>query len=162
MDLCGDCRECIKACKYGTFKKQGEEYLWNYKKCKFYNTVKKTIDTTYGPCNGDCINVCPIGDKGVESSEVSYDKSMTETLDEIMEEIKPYYENSQDNEYWLTKIHEIFENPLLAEVVLELRFPTRLKIPSYIPDFQEDILSEIPNFFSNTSCNFGNSDKISS
>lgn len=41
-------------------------------------------------------------------------------------------------------IYEIFENPLLAEVILELRFPTRLKIPSYIADFQEDILSEFP------------------
>lgn len=41
-------------------------------------------------------------------------------------------------------IYEVFENPLLAEVILELRFPTRLKIPSYIADFQEDILSEFP------------------
>ena len=46
MNLCGDCRKCIKACKYGTFKKQGDEYLWNENKCRFYNTVKKKKNTT--------------------------------------------------------------------------------------------------------------------
>ena len=104
-------KECIKACKYGTYKKKGDEYLWNDKKCRFYSTLKTITkaNTTYGPCNGDCINVCPIGNGSRRSSEVSYDKSVTVTLDEIMDEIKPYFENSQDNEYLKTKIQEIFD-----------------------------------------------------
>jgi ferredoxin len=116
IDLCGECRECIRACKYGTFKKQGDEYLWNKNKCSFYNTVKKTKNTTYGPCNGDCINVCPVGNGGKEKSKVSYDESMKITLDGIMEEIKPHLESSQDNENMLTKIQEIFDKNSLKPV----------------------------------------------
>jgi len=42
-------------------------------------------------------------------------------------------------------IFEVFEQPLLSEVVLELRFPIRLKIPDYIKDFQEKVIKEFPN-----------------
>lgn len=41
-------------------------------------------------------------------------------------------------------LHEVFENSLLFEVVLELRFPIRLKIPEKIADFQEKIINEFP------------------
>ncbi|KKL89499.1 hypothetical protein LCGC14_1914040 [marine sediment metagenome] len=42
-------------------------------------------------------------------------------------------------------IEEVFEEPLLTEVVLELRYPTRLKIPNYISEFQEKVINEFPN-----------------
>lgn len=41
-------------------------------------------------------------------------------------------------------LHEVFKNSLLSEVVLELRFPIRLKIPEKIADFQEKIINEFP------------------
>ena len=41
-------------------------------------------------------------------------------------------------------LHEVFDHPLLSEVVLELRFPTRLKIPDSIAEFQEKIIQEFP------------------
>jgi len=39
---------------------------------------------------------------------------------------------------------EVFENPLLADVVFEARFPILLKIPRDIADFQETILEKFP------------------
>lgn len=45
----------------------------------------------------------------------------------------------------MVDIFEVFNFPFLSEVVLELRFPTRLKIPNYISEFQEKILKEFPN-----------------
>jgi len=44
----------------------------------------------------------------------------------------------------MVDLHEIFENSLLSEVVLELRFPIRLKIPDKIGDFQEKIINKFP------------------
>ncbi len=63
MDLCGDCVICIQACKYGTYRKRGDVFEWNGSRCRFYNIVptESGTITTYGPCNGDCINLCPIG-----------------------------------------------------------------------------------------------------
>jgi epoxyqueuosine reductase QueG len=63
MDLCKDCIICIQACKYGTYRKRGDVFEWNGSRCRFYNTVPTDSGaiTTYGPCNGDCINLCPIG-----------------------------------------------------------------------------------------------------
>lgn len=107
-NLCGDCMECIKACKYGTYKKKSDKYIWNENKCRFYSTVKKTKDTTYGPCNGDCINVCPIGNGIKKVSKESDTSSMIQTLDEIMEEIKPFLESSLIDEKILTNIQEVF------------------------------------------------------
>ncbi len=128
IDLCNDCRECIKACKYGTYKKKGDEYLWNNKKCAFYDTLKTPSKTiiTYGPCNGDCINVCPVGNgsRGLNKvsnnlSKVSENKSIKETLDEIMSEIKPYLEDSSNDEHTLTKIQETFEKKSFKSVKYE-------------------------------------------
>ncbi|MEE9379222.1 MAG: TIGR04255 family protein [Candidatus Lokiarchaeia archaeon] len=45
----------------------------------------------------------------------------------------------------MVDIFEVFLHPFLSEVVLELRFPTRLKIPNYIAEFQEKILKEFPD-----------------
>ena len=63
MDVCGDCVECIKACKYGAFKKDSESYKWIPEKCRCYDLIMNpvTLKWTYGPCNSKCANVCPIG-----------------------------------------------------------------------------------------------------
>jgi epoxyqueuosine reductase QueG len=62
-DVCGDCMECIKACKYGAFKKDGGNYKWIAEKCRCYDLIMNpvTLKWTYGPCNSKCVNVCPIG-----------------------------------------------------------------------------------------------------
>jgi len=44
----------------------------------------------------------------------------------------------------MVDIFEVFSHPLLSEVVLELRFPTRLRIPDYIAEFQDVIIEEFP------------------
>lgn len=63
IDVCRDCVECIKACKYGAFKKEGENYIWIGEKCRCYDLIMNpvTLKWTYGPCNSKCVNVCPIG-----------------------------------------------------------------------------------------------------
>jgi len=63
MDVCGDCIACIKACKYGAFKKVGGSYKWIAEKCRCYDLIMNpvTLKWTYGPCNSKCVNVCPIG-----------------------------------------------------------------------------------------------------
>jgi len=65
IDVCGDCMECIKACKYGAFKKDGESYKWIAEKCRCYDLIMNpvTLKWTYGPCNSKCANVCPIGNR---------------------------------------------------------------------------------------------------
>ena len=62
-DVCGDCIQCIKACKYGSFKKVGENYQWIPEKCRSYDLIMNpvTLKWTYGPCNSKCVHVCPIG-----------------------------------------------------------------------------------------------------
>jgi len=62
-DVCGDCMECVKACKYGAFKKAGESYSWISEKCRCYDLIMNpvTLKWTYGPCNSKCVNACPIG-----------------------------------------------------------------------------------------------------
>ena len=64
-DVCGDCLECIKACKYGAFKKVDEGYRWLPEKCRCYDLIMNpvTLKWTYGPCNSKCVNSCPIGKK---------------------------------------------------------------------------------------------------
>ena len=64
-DVCGDCIECIKACKYGAFKKASEGYQWIPEKCRCYDLIMNpvTLKWTYGPCNSKCVNSCPIGKK---------------------------------------------------------------------------------------------------
>lgn len=63
MDVCGECIECIKACKYGAFKKESENYIWIGEKCRCYDLIMNpvTLKWMYGPCNSKCVNVCPIG-----------------------------------------------------------------------------------------------------
>ena len=63
IDLCGKCAECIKACRYGAFKKEGENFRWIGEKCRCYDLIMNpvTLKWTYGPCNSKCVNVCPIG-----------------------------------------------------------------------------------------------------
>jgi len=65
IDVCGDCIECVKACKYGAFKKLSESYKWIPEKCRCYDLIMNpvTLKWTYGPCNSKCVNVCPIGKK---------------------------------------------------------------------------------------------------
>ena len=62
-DVCGDCMECIKACKYGAFKKVSESYKWIPEKCRCYDLIMNpiTLKWTYGPCNAKCVNMCPRG-----------------------------------------------------------------------------------------------------
>jgi len=63
MDVCKDCTECIKACKYGAFKKEGSSYKWLGEKCRCYDLIMNpvTLKWTYGPCNSKCVSACPIG-----------------------------------------------------------------------------------------------------
>ena len=63
IDVCGNCIQCIKACKYGAFKKVSESYKWIPEKCRCYDLIMNPITRrwTYGPCNSKCVNVCPIG-----------------------------------------------------------------------------------------------------
>ena len=63
IDVCGDCLECIKSCKYGAFRKAEEGFEWNGEKCRCYDLIMNpvTLKWTYGPCNSKCVNLCPIG-----------------------------------------------------------------------------------------------------
>ena len=63
IDVCGECNECIKACKYGAFRKEDEKFIWIGEKCRCYDLIMNpvTLKWTYGPCNSTCANVCPIG-----------------------------------------------------------------------------------------------------
>jgi epoxyqueuosine reductase QueG len=63
IDVCKNCVECIKACKYGAFKKARKGFKWNPKKCRSYDLIMNpvTLKWTYGPCNSKCVNNCPIG-----------------------------------------------------------------------------------------------------
>jgi epoxyqueuosine reductase QueG len=63
VDVCKDCTECIKTCKYGAFKKGSDRYLWIGEKCRCYDLIMNpvTLKWTYGPCNSKCVHVCPIG-----------------------------------------------------------------------------------------------------
>lgn len=63
VDVCKDCMECIKACKYGAFKKESESYRWLGEKCRCYDLIMNpvTLKWTYGPCNSKCVSLCPIG-----------------------------------------------------------------------------------------------------
>ena len=63
IDVCGECIECIKACKYGAFRKEGEKFIWIGEKCRCYDLIMNpvTLKWTYGPCNSECVNLCPIG-----------------------------------------------------------------------------------------------------
>jgi epoxyqueuosine reductase QueG len=62
-DVCKDCMECIKACKYGAFKKEDLGYRWIGEKCRCYDLIMNpvTLKWTYGPCNSKCVSACPIG-----------------------------------------------------------------------------------------------------
>jgi epoxyqueuosine reductase QueG len=63
VDVCGDCIECIKACKYGAFKNGHKGFEWIGEKCRCYDLIMNpvTLKWTYGPCNSKCTNLCPIG-----------------------------------------------------------------------------------------------------
>jgi len=63
VDVCKDCMECIKACKYGAFKKENSSYQWIGEKCRCYDLIMNpvTLKWTYGPCNSKCVSLCPIG-----------------------------------------------------------------------------------------------------
>ena len=63
VDVCKDCVECIKACKYGAFKMKNKSYEWIAEKCRCYDLIMNpvTLKWTYGPCNSKCVSACPIG-----------------------------------------------------------------------------------------------------
>ena len=63
MDVCKDCKECIKACKYGAYKQEENNYKWLGEKCRCYDLIMNpvTLKWTYGPCNSKCVSACPIG-----------------------------------------------------------------------------------------------------
>jgi epoxyqueuosine reductase QueG len=63
VDICKDCVECIKACKYGAFKKESNSHRWFGEKCRCYDLIMNpvTLKWTYGPCNSKCVTACPIG-----------------------------------------------------------------------------------------------------
>ena len=59
LDLCKDCTKCIEACeKYGAITQNG----FDTQKCRVFDVWDpKTRLRIYGPCNAECVNVCPIG-----------------------------------------------------------------------------------------------------
>jgi epoxyqueuosine reductase QueG/GNAT superfamily N-acetyltransferase len=63
MDVCKDCIECVKACKYGAYKQVDEHFEWIPEKCRSYDLIMNpvTLKWTYGPCNSKCVHACPIG-----------------------------------------------------------------------------------------------------
>jgi epoxyqueuosine reductase QueG len=63
MDVCKNCIECVKACKYGAFKKESDNHRWLGEKCRCYDLIMNpvTLKWTYGPCNSKCVTACPIG-----------------------------------------------------------------------------------------------------
>jgi epoxyqueuosine reductase QueG/GNAT superfamily N-acetyltransferase len=63
VDVCKDCTECIKACKYGAFKKENGSHKWIGEKCRCYDLIMNpvTLKWTYGPCDSKCVTACPIG-----------------------------------------------------------------------------------------------------
>jgi epoxyqueuosine reductase QueG len=63
VDVCKDCIECVKACKYGAFKKESNAYTWLGEKCRCYDLIMNpvTLKWTYGPCNSKCVAACPVG-----------------------------------------------------------------------------------------------------
>jgi epoxyqueuosine reductase QueG len=63
VDVCKDCTECIKACKYGAFKKENGSHKWIGEKCRCYDLIMNpvTLKWTYGPCNSKCVTACPVG-----------------------------------------------------------------------------------------------------
>lgn len=63
VDVCKDCTQCIKACKYGAFKKENGSHKWIGEKCRSYDLIMNpvTLKWTYGPCNSKCVTACPIG-----------------------------------------------------------------------------------------------------
>ena len=63
VDVCKNCMECIKACKYGAFKKENGSYKWVGEKCRCYDLIMNpvTLKWTYGQCNSKCVSLCPIG-----------------------------------------------------------------------------------------------------
>jgi epoxyqueuosine reductase QueG len=63
VDVCKDCVQCIRACKYGAFKEEGGSYRWLGEKCRCYDLIMNpvTLKWTYGPCNSKCASSCPIG-----------------------------------------------------------------------------------------------------
>jgi epoxyqueuosine reductase QueG len=63
VDVCKDCMECIKACKYGAFKKESNSHRWLREKCRCYDLIMNpvTLKWTYGPCNSKCVTACPVG-----------------------------------------------------------------------------------------------------
>jgi epoxyqueuosine reductase len=63
IDVCGECIECIVACKYGAFKRLSKGYKWLPEKCRCYDLIMNPVNLrwTYGPCNSKCMHQCPIG-----------------------------------------------------------------------------------------------------
>lgn len=59
LDLCKDCTKCIEACeKYGAITQN----RFDTQKCRVFDLWDpKTKSRIYGPCNAECVNVCPIG-----------------------------------------------------------------------------------------------------
>jgi GNAT superfamily N-acetyltransferase len=62
-DVCKNCMKCIKACKYGAYRKADESFTWLPEKCRSYDLIMNpvTLKWTYGPCNSKCVMACPIG-----------------------------------------------------------------------------------------------------
>jgi len=73
VDVCKDCRICIKACKYGAFREVGKRYKWVAGKCRVYDLIMNPVNLkwTYGPCNSKCANLCPIGKVSQPSDSLS-------------------------------------------------------------------------------------------
>lgn len=78
VDVCGDCVECIRACKYGALRKKADGFVWIKHKCRAYDLIMNpvTLKWTYGCCNSKCVNVCPAGKPDRErNSGMNNDKS---------------------------------------------------------------------------------------
>lgn len=119
VDLCHNCTTCIQVCKYGAYSYVNDVYRWNPNNCCFYQTVhtEDTPQQIYGPCQGNCINACPVGhlNKQTKRTSPQFHDTTSEVFTDIIKEIEPHVISS-DRRQMLTTIKHICARHALTPV----------------------------------------------